>query len=99
MIRHIKNICLVIVCVLWAAAHAAVPEEVRTVVGQMQEDGAESRAGYSKSLGVFIVAKGEANISGSLAKAKTIARANLCRISLLSSGSRFLQRLKASLAR
>jgi hypothetical protein len=76
MIRHIKNICLVIVCVLWAAAHAAVPEEVRTVVGQMQEDGAESRAGYSKSLGVFIVAKGEANISGSLAKAKTIARAN-----------------------
>lgn len=76
MSRHIKNICLVIVCVLWAAAHAAVPEEVRTVAGKMQEDGAESQAGYSKSLGVFVVAKGEANISGSLAKAKTIARAN-----------------------
>ena len=71
-----KRIALAIGCIIWTAAIAAVPDAVRAVAEQMQADGAESRAGYSNSLGVFVVARGEAVVSGSVAKAKTIARAN-----------------------
>lgn len=63
-------------CSMGMAAVAAVPEAVEKLSDQMKEDGAESRAGFSQQLGVFIVATGNAPITGSKAKAKTIARAN-----------------------
>ena len=58
------------------AAFAAVPAAVDAAVKQMQTDGAEVRAGFDKSLGVFVVASGTADITGSKAKAKTVARVN-----------------------
>lgn len=57
-------------------ASAAVPAAVDAAVKQMQADGAEVRAGCTKSLGVFVVASGSAEITGSKAKAKTVARVN-----------------------
>ena len=69
-----------IVCCLSAfvvgIAFGAVPAAVDAAVKQMQADGAEVRAGYTKALGVFVVASGSAEITGSKAKAKTIARVN-----------------------
>ncbi len=76
MSRYVKRFMLGLVCALGLAANAAVPEAVVTLAKQMKEDGAESRAGYTKQLGVFVVATGTAPITGSKAKAKTIARAN-----------------------
>ena len=57
-------------------ASAAVPAAVDEAVRQMQADGAEVRAGCTKALGVFVVASGSAEITGSKAKAKTVARVN-----------------------
>lgn len=57
-------------------AFCAVPAAVDAAVKQMQADGAEVRAGCTKALGVFVVASGTAEITGSKAKAKTVARAN-----------------------
>ena len=54
----------------------AVPAAVDAAVKQMQADGAEVRAGFDKGLGVFVVASGTADITGSKAKAKTVARVN-----------------------
>ena len=76
MSRYVKRFVLGLVCAFGLAANAAVPEAVVTLAKQMKEDGAESRAGYTKQLGVFVVATGTAPITGSKAKAKTIARAN-----------------------
>ncbi|MBE6383977.1 MAG: hypothetical protein E7049_13320 [Lentisphaerae bacterium] len=64
------------VCLAGTAAFAAVPAVVDAAVKQMQADGAEVRAGFDKSLGVFVVASGTADITGSKAKAKTVARVN-----------------------
>ena len=63
-------------CLAGMAAFAAVPAAVDAAVKQMQTDGAEVRAGFDKSLGVFVVASGTADITGSKAKAKTVARVN-----------------------
>ena len=57
-------------------AFCAVPAAVESAVKQMQADGAEVRAGFDKGLGVFVVASGTADITGSKAKAKTVARVN-----------------------
>jgi hypothetical protein len=76
MRQYVKRFVLGFVCVLGLVASAAVPEAVVTLAKQMKEDGAESRAGYTKQLGVFVVATGTAPISSTKAKAKTIARAN-----------------------
>ena len=69
-----------IVCCLSAfavgIAFCAVPAAVESAVKQMQADGAEVRAGFDKALGVFVVASGTADITGSKAKAKTVARVN-----------------------
>ena len=69
-----------IVCCLAAFAvgivFCAVPAAVDAAVKQMQADGAEARAGFDKGLGVFVVASGTADITGSKAKAKTVARVN-----------------------
>lgn len=70
------RLAVLFVCSLVTAVNAAVPEAVEVLAKQMKEDGAESRAGFTKQLGVFIVATGNAPITGSKAKAKTIARAN-----------------------
>ena len=69
-----------VVCCLSAfavgVAFCAVPAAVDAAVKQMQADGAEVRAGFDKGLGVFVVASGTADITGSKAKAKTVARVN-----------------------
>lgn len=57
-------------------ASAAVPAAVDEAVRRMQADGAEVRAGCTKALGVFVVASGSAEITGSKARAKTVARLN-----------------------
>ena len=69
-------ITLLLVCAFGMAAHAAIPGAVNAVWEQMKADGVEQRAGYDKALGVFVIAKGEVEITGSKAKAKTVARAN-----------------------
>lgn len=74
-----KKRILLCAAIVWAAgfaANAAVPAAVDAAVKQMRTDGAEVRAGFDKSLGVFVVASGAAEITGSKAKAKTVARAN-----------------------
>ena len=58
------------------AVHAAIPSAITSVWEQMNADGVEQRAGYDKALGVFVVAKGEAQITGTTSRAKTVARAN-----------------------
>ena len=58
------------------AVHAAIPSAITSVWEQMKADGVEQRAGYDKALGVFVVAKGEAQITGTTSRAKTVARAN-----------------------
>ena len=57
-------------------AFCAVPDAVESAVKQMQADGADVRAGCTKALGMFVVASGSAEIIGSKAKAKTVARLN-----------------------
>lgn len=74
---HIRKFMAILsICSMGMAAVAAVPEAVEKLAAQMKEDGAESRAGFTRQLGVFVVATGNAPITGSKAKAKTIARAN-----------------------
>ena len=70
----------IVLCCLAALAagitSAVVPAAVDATVKQMKTDGAEVRAGFDKSIGVFVVASGTAEITGSKAKAKTAARVN-----------------------
>lgn len=69
-------LCAALVCAVGIVAHAAVPAAVNEVAKQMKEDGVDCRAGFTKQLGVFVVASGTAPITGSRAKAKTVARTN-----------------------
>lgn len=55
---------------------ADIPQAVKATWEEMKSTGVEQRAGFDKRLGVYIVAKGDAEITGSKAKAKTVARAN-----------------------
>lgn len=73
---RMKFIACCLVAFVAGIASAAVPAAVDEAVKQMQADGAEVRAGCTKSLGVFVVASGTAEITGSKAKAKTVARLN-----------------------
>ena len=73
---RMKFITCCLVAFVAGIASAAVPAAVDEAVKQMQADGAEVRAGCTKSLGVFVVASGTAEITGSKAKAKTVARVN-----------------------
>lgn len=73
---RMKFIACCLVAFVAGIASAAVPAAVDEAVKQMQADGAEVRAGCTKSLGVFVVASGTAEITGSKAKAKTVARVN-----------------------
>ena len=63
-----------LVFVLGVVAQASIPEAVRATYEQMKADGVDQRASYNKNLGVFVVANGEAEITGSNAHAKTIAK-------------------------
>ena len=63
-----------LVLVVEVVAQAAIPEAVRAIYEQMKADGVDQRASYNKNLGVFVVANGEAEITGSKAHAKTIAK-------------------------
>lgn len=69
-------LCAALVCAVGIVANAAVPAAVNEVAKQMKEDGVDCRAGFTKQLGVFVVASGTAPITGSRAKAKTVARTN-----------------------
>jgi len=71
---RMRNIVCVLACVLGMAVNAAIPEAVSKTWKQMKADGVEQRAGHNKNLGVFVVANGEAPITGSKANAKTVAR-------------------------
>lgn len=63
-------------CVIAQSVTAAVPAAIDKAAKEMFEAGGEVRAGYADSLGVFVIASGSANITGSKAKAKKIARIN-----------------------
>ena len=63
-------------CVIAQSVAAAVPAAIDKAAKEMFEAGGEVRAGYTDSLGVFVIASGSANITGSKAKAKKIARIN-----------------------
>lgn len=65
---------MLLILVVGTAACASVPEAIRATYEQMKADGVEQRASYDKNLGVFVVANGEAAITGSKANAKTIAK-------------------------
>ena len=51
------------------SAFADLPAAVKATWAEMKSAGIEQRAGYDKKLGVYVVAKGEAEITGSKAKA------------------------------
>lgn len=75
MYRTGKYLVAFLAClIIGGEARPSVPEAVKAMQEQMKADGTEQRAGCTKALGVFVVAKGEAEITGSKAKAKTIAR-------------------------
>ena len=73
MYKSMKQI-LCVIGVFLAAAAFAVPPQVEALAEQMLENGAGVQAAFSKNLGVYIVAKGEAEITGSKANARTVAR-------------------------
>ena len=66
--------CLVAFAV--GVAFGAVPAAIDAAAKEMQADGADIRAGCTKELGVFVVAAGTTEITGTKAKAKTVARLN-----------------------
>ena len=70
----LKVVTILLACICGMAAFAAVPQQVEALAEQMLEDGSGTRAGYNKQLGVYVVAMGSAEITGSKAKAKTVAR-------------------------
>ena len=74
--NNFKSIALILACIGVTAASAEVPQPVVRVAKEMQSDGVEVRAGFSKGLGVFVVASGSARISGTKAGAKEGARAD-----------------------
>lgn len=76
MYKHMKHVVLVVACVFGMAAAAAIPEAIQKTWEEMKANDVDARAGFSKSLGVYVIARGSVEITGSKAKAKTIARAN-----------------------
>ena len=72
----VKYIVFCMSAFMAAIASAAVPAAIDAAIKQMQADGAEVRAGFDEGLGVFVVASGTAEITGSKAKAKAAARVN-----------------------
>ena len=73
MNKRIKFTALLIACAFGMAVNAAIPEAIQKTWDEMKANDVDSRAGYSKSLGVYVIAKGSVEITGSKAKAKTIA--------------------------
>ena len=71
-----KFMSILVALVLPAVTAFAVPPQVEALAEKMLADGAGARAAYNKELGVYVVACGEAEITGSKAKAKTVARMN-----------------------
>lgn len=71
---YIRKFMAVLLGVLTAAGTFGVPPQVEALAERMLADGADARAAYNKDLGVYIVAMGTAEITGSKAKAKTVAR-------------------------
>ena len=73
MMRHMS---VMIAALALAGTVMAVPPQVEALAEKMLADGAGARAAHSKELGIYVVASGEAEITGSKAKAKTVARMN-----------------------
>lgn len=71
---HIRKFMAILLGVLTAAGTFAVPPQVEALAEKMLADGAGARAACNKQLGVYVVAMGSAEITGSKAKAKTVAR-------------------------
>lgn len=74
MSRYVKRFMATLIAATLAAAAYAVPPQVEELAEKMLVDGAGTRAACNRELGVYIVAMGEAEITGSKAKAKTVAR-------------------------
>ena len=74
--KYMRRMALLLACVVGMAASAAIPEAIQKTWAEMKSADVDSRAGFTKSLGVYVIAKGSVEITGSKAKAKTIARAN-----------------------
>lgn len=72
----VKYIVFCLSAFMAGIAFCAVPAAVDAAIKQMQADEADVRAGFDKGVGVFVVASGTADITGSKAKAKTVARVN-----------------------
>ncbi len=70
----IKLLCGCVLCLMGMVVSAAVPTVIENAVKEMVQAGVEMRAGHDKTLGVYLVAMGEAEITGSKAKAKNTAR-------------------------
>lgn len=77
MNKQMKVFGILLACLIGTTvcAQTAVPPAVEKVAQLMKSKGIELKAAYTKKLGVFIVAKGEAEITGSKANAKVVARA------------------------
>lgn len=74
--KYMRRMALLLACAVGMAASAAIPEAIQKTWEEMKSADVDSRAGFTKSLGVYVIAKGSVEITGSKAKAKTIARAN-----------------------
>lgn len=74
MIESFKRVVVMVVTMgslgVALGAPLAPPEEIKKLVAEMRENGADVRAGYSKALGVYAVGIGRAEIKG----AKDVAR-------------------------
>lgn len=64
---------------LAGAARGEAPAAIEEAAKRMLADGVEVAAGFDESVGVYVVASGSAEITGTKAKAKAVARVNALR--------------------
>lgn len=72
--KTILNSFFCFACAFLAATAFAVPPQVEELAAEVIENDAGVRASYCDSLGIYIVSMGTAEVTGSVAKAKTVAR-------------------------
>ena len=65
---------MVLLGLMLAVVAGAAPQQVEALAEKLLADNAGVRAACNKELGVYIVAMGSADVTGSKAKAKTVAR-------------------------
>ena len=55
---YMKQTVLLIASVLGMVAQATIPEAIQKTWVEMKSNDVESRAGFNKSLGVYVIARG-----------------------------------------